>query len=128
MSSASTDVAYNNTTYTADIGDAAPNVLGGQYSLAALQADHVDGSGNPIPMPTTVYIPLMVDFPFVDSDLGTGTFKVVVGGRTLEPDDWVVTSSAAELLQRKSVFWLKKKDKMSWITNPAAVDVQIVFT
>ena len=128
FSSSSTDVLYNQQTYTADIGDAAPNVLAGEYSLAGLQGDYVDGSSNPIPMPVSVYIPLMVDFPFIESDLGTGTFKVVVGGRTLEPDDWTVTSTPAELLQRKSVFWLKRKGLMPWISNPAAVDVQIVFT
>ena len=121
MSSTSTDVAYNNTTYTTDIGDANPNILGGQYSLSALQ-------GNGTPAPISTYIPLMVDFPFVDSDLGTGNFKVVVGGRTLDSDDWVVTSSSAELLARKSVFWLKRTESMNWISNLAAVEINIVFS
>ena len=121
LSASSTDVVYNQTTYNTDASDASPNVLNGQYSLAALQ-------GNGDIAPVTAYIPLMVDFPFVESDLGTGTFKVVVGGRTLTSDDWVVTSTPAQLLQRKSVFWLKRTDLMPWIPNPAAVDIQIVYT
>ena len=121
MSSTSTDIVYNNTTYTTDTSDATPNVLGGQYSLAALQ-------GNGDVAAKTAYIPLMVDFPFVESDLGTGTFKVVVGGRTLTPDDWVVTSTPTELQQRKSVFLLKRTEIMPWISNLAAVDIQIVYT
>ena len=121
LSASSTDVVYNQTTYNSDVSGGTPNILDGQYSLAALQ-----GNGNIAPV--TAYIPLMVDFPFVESDLGTGTFKVVIGGRTLTSDDWVVTSTPAQLLQRKSVFWLKRTDIMPWIANPAAVDIQIVYT
>ena len=84
------------------------------YSIAQLLAN--GGVAN--------YIPLMTDFPLIESDLGGGTFKVAIDGKVLDRDDWVVICDTPT---RTSRFMLKRTAPMSWIANTSSVSVEIAY-
>ena len=84
------------------------------YSLAQLQSSGIAAN----------YIPLMIDFPLIESDLGGGEFRVSIDGQIINRDDWVVTCDTAT---RMSTFKLKRTTPMAWITDIAAVNVSIAY-
>jgi hypothetical protein len=109
-----TTVATNASLY---ISETALPTLSKEYSLSNLQA----ASSSTI---DTQYIPLMIDFPLIENDLGSGEFRVSIGGRLIDRDDWIVTS---DVPSRRSTFKLKRQDPMPWIKSLGAVEVSIAY-
>jgi len=88
------------------------------YSLAKLQAASTAAEI------TAQTIPLMTDFPLIESDLGSGEFRVSIDGKLINRDDWIVTSDVSS---RRSTFKLKRTSGMPWIRNLGAVEVSIAY-
>jgi len=79
------------------------------------------------PADATTYITLMDDFPLIESDLGSGEFRVAIDGRVLPRDDYTISSIVAD---RKSTFKLKRNPTshpLTWVADLNSTNIVITY-
>ena len=84
------------------------------YSLTQLQATGAAAD----------YIPLMIDFPLIESDLGGGEFRISIDGKMINRDDFIVVCDTPT---RISTFKLKRTVPMAWISDLSSVKIDVAY-